>query len=191
MDINTLLSKASTVEEELKLLVGLLFELIIFLSFIYGTIPGWLFERRDSKRAEKSSRPRDISEIRKEPTKIIGGLGVLLVALIANDPWVYAVSLFIGGLLIASERFMVSLAAIFNSDRKTVAEIPRLWDALGSHEISERQAAEAKREISERQAATGQTKQQTRMRMSLASLIASIRALEKMRPPLLGVLNLG
>jgi len=44
--------------------------------------------------------------------KLIGGLAVFLVAIIAQDAWVYGVSLFIGGLIIASERFMLFLAAI-------------------------------------------------------------------------------
>ena len=55
--------------------------------------------------------------------KIIGGLGVFIVAIISQHTYVYILSLFIGGLIIASEKFMMVLAAIMKSDPKDVASI--------------------------------------------------------------------
>lgn len=61
----------------------------------------------------------------KSMQKIIGGLSVFIIAIISKNPWVFSLSLFIGGLLIASEKFMRSLAAILRSDSAGIAEIIR------------------------------------------------------------------
>lgn len=50
--------------------------------------------------------------------KIIGGLTVFVVALLSHSTPVIGFSLFIGGLIIASEEFMAKLAIIFRSESK-------------------------------------------------------------------------
>lgn len=116
----------------LRFIAIVLFGGIIILSFIYGTLLGWLFKKQDPK-----------NDFHKEPTKVIGGLSVLLVALIANTPVIYGIALFIGGLLIASEKFMINLAAIFNSDRKNVHKISDHWTEATPSQIEEKQEREA------------------------------------------------
>ena len=81
-----------------------------------------------------------------ELAKIIGGLSLLCVAIIASNPWMYALAFFISGLLIASERFMVVLAAILNSDRKNVHKIPPFFN-LGATEIEEKHTEEAEESL--------------------------------------------
>lgn len=54
--------------------------------------------------------------------KIIGGLSVFLVAIISNNAWVFTISLFIGGLIIASEEFMHKLAIIFRSRSEDIKQ---------------------------------------------------------------------
>lgn len=67
------------------------------------------------------------SKYNSSDNKILGGLAVLIVAIIAHNGWIYFLSFFIAGLLIASERFMLLLAAVFNSDRTNVHKIPSYW----------------------------------------------------------------
>lgn len=55
--------------------------------------------------------------------KIIGGLAVFIVAFSADNPYVFSLSLFIGGLIIASEKFMKALAAIMKADSKDIKDI--------------------------------------------------------------------
>lgn len=54
--------------------------------------------------------------------KIIGGLAVFVVAIISKNGWVFSVSLFIGGLIIASEEFMQKLAIIFRSKSEHIGQ---------------------------------------------------------------------
>jgi len=54
--------------------------------------------------------------------KIIGGLAVFVVAIISKNSWVFSVSLFIGGLIIASEEFMQKLAIIFRSKSEHIGQ---------------------------------------------------------------------
>lgn len=59
--------------------------------------------------------------------KIIGGISVMLVAILANHWLTTSLALFIGGLIIASEDFMKALAAILRTDSRTM---PDTLDAL-------------------------------------------------------------
>ena len=54
--------------------------------------------------------------------KIIGGFAVFIVAIIAHNVWVYGLSLFIGGLIIASEDFMKFLIAVTRTSGNRVAD---------------------------------------------------------------------
>lgn len=78
--------------------------------------------------------------------KIIGGLSVFVVAIISDHPTVLFASLFIGGLIIASEDFMKSLAAIFKSRSD---KIPETISALNvekasKNELEKKQLEEVK-----------------------------------------------
>ncbi|MDO8507625.1 MAG: hypothetical protein Q7S53_03580 [bacterium] len=55
--------------------------------------------------------------------KIIGGLSVFIIAVISQNTYVFLLSLFIGGLIIASEDFMKVFAAILRSDPEKIHEI--------------------------------------------------------------------
>ncbi len=55
--------------------------------------------------------------------KIIGGFGVFVVAILSQDRQVMTLSLFIGGLIIASEEFMKTLAAIFRAESSDIPKI--------------------------------------------------------------------
>lgn len=61
---------------------------------------------------------------RKQETlqKLIGGLAVFIVAIISQNPYVIFTSLFIGGLIIASENFMKALVAILRSKSEKIPE---------------------------------------------------------------------
>lgn len=59
---------------------------------------------------------------RKGLQKIVGGLSVFILALIANQLPVYLVSLFIGGLIIASEEFMQKLAIVLRSKSEDIGK---------------------------------------------------------------------
>jgi hypothetical protein len=54
--------------------------------------------------------------------KIIGGLAVFVVALLSHNLWIQALSLFIGGLIIASEDFMQKLAIIVKSESPDIGK---------------------------------------------------------------------
>ena len=93
---------------------------ILVLLFFMSVIVFYLFVKVVSSIFRPTS--RNLSD-----SKILGGLSVLMVAIIADNAWIYFLSFFIAGLLIASERFMLLLAAVFNSDRTNVHKIPSYW----------------------------------------------------------------
>ncbi len=85
--------------------------------------------------------------------KIVGGLSVFIVAIIAQDGWVFIFSLFIGGLIIASEDFMKALAAIMKSDPQKMAETIRaLTVKANEDEVKEKIGSEDADDDSETQA---------------------------------------
>ena len=61
--------------------------------------------------------------------KVIGGLGVFTVAIVSNNSYIYVLALFIGGLLIASERFLLFLASIFKAESHVLYVLYR-WSNL-------------------------------------------------------------
>lgn len=65
---------------------------------------------------------KDDSEKSKNLQKVIGGLSIFVLAIIANNGWVYSLSVFVGGLIIASEDFMKFFAAIMRTSGDKVAE---------------------------------------------------------------------
>lgn len=143
--------------EFLRFTIVGLFGAIIVVSFLYGIMFSWISRLIHAPR-NSPAKNEHISELEREPTKIIGGLGVFIIALLANNPYIYAISLFIGGLLIASEKFMIHLAAIFNSSRERVADISKQWgiEDLDRDEIKQKQESDAEEVIAKGEAARPQ-----------------------------------
>lgn len=79
----------------------------IFLFYIGITLFKFLYNKNDGEKILQ---------------KIIGGLGVFIVAILSNNAVVFFTSLFIGGLIIASEDFMMFLAAIMKTQSDKIAE---------------------------------------------------------------------
>jgi len=77
--------------------------------------------------------------------KIVGGLSVFIVAILSQNGWVFFASLFIGGLIIASEEFMKSLAAILKSDSKNMPEVLKalIAEKASPKEIQKKRKEEA------------------------------------------------
>lgn len=86
--------------------------------------------------------------------KLIGGFGVFTVAIISKNAWVISTSLFIGGLIIASEDFMKTLAAIMRADSGDIKDILRIEPA------TEKQVKEKKEEELEEIVLTQETKEE-------------------------------
>jgi hypothetical protein len=116
----------NTILFEITITIGYFFCLIIFLSFVMLIIKG------DDKNRTLQ--------------KIIGGLGVFIVAIIAKNNYVYLLSLFIGGLIIASEDFMKFLAAVLKTRGDKVAE------TVQSFKTSEASAEDIEEKIEEESA---------------------------------------
>lgn len=76
--------------------------------------------------------------------KVIGGLGVFIVAIVSDNTTIYIVALFIGGLLIASERFLLFLASIFRAESKDISNIASKFKDLTEIEIEKKREREAK-----------------------------------------------
>jgi hypothetical protein len=74
--------------------------------------------------------------------KLIGGLGVFLVAIISKSPWVFSLSIFVGGLIIASEDFMKFLAAVMKSSSDKIPETVNALLTKASHADVKAKAAE-------------------------------------------------
>mgnify|MGYP001609422384 CR=1 FL=1 len=75
--------------------------------------------------------------------KIIGGLAVFVVALLSQNFWIQALSLFIGGLIIASEDFMQKLAIIVRSESRDIGKNLEITKP-SKEEIKEKREAEVK-----------------------------------------------
>src|SRR3989339_814795 len=61
--------------------------------------------------------------------KIIGGIGVFITAILSENKGVFGISLFIGGLIIASENFMKFLAAVLRSSGDRIPETAQALNA--------------------------------------------------------------
>lgn len=83
-----------------------------------------------------------------ELRKLIGGLIIFIIAIIADKESVYILSLFIGGLIIASESFMKFIFAIWRSDPKCIAKTVQSFSLPTVEEIKKKEKNEA-REITE------------------------------------------
>ncbi len=88
--------------------------------------------------------------------KIFGGIVVLLVALISKNPWAISLSIFVGGLIIASEDFMKFLAAVMRTRGDKVADtVAALVARASDEEVDEKREQES---IDEVESAEGEEK---------------------------------
>lgn len=82
----------------------------------------------------------------KSMQKVIGGISVFVVAIISQNEWVFSLSLFIGGLIIASEKFMRALAAIM---RASGDKLPDTISALDNVDVSKASPKDVKQQREE------------------------------------------
>lgn len=108
--------------------VGAIFLIILLISFLCLLI---LFAIQN-KRTE-----HQLNLIR-----IIGGISILLFSLASGNAYIQFASIFIGGLLIASENFLVHLAAIFKSASEKVPDVMQSYRHLSPEEVTLKQTQE-------------------------------------------------
>ena len=122
---------------------------------------------------------------------MVGGFSVFLVALVANDPWVYSVSFFIGGLIIATENFLIHLAGIFKANDKDVAEITkdyyRLAKMTGS-EVEEKIEKEAVMVLAERREVKA-TKSDQRAKEEQKRIKTTVERFKEAEQKIMGILR--
>ena len=73
--------------------------------------------------------------------KIFGSSLVFLIAVLSNNPWIYFTSLFIGGLIIATEDFLSRIAIIMRSESKDIKNNLN-WTPATALEIEEKETLE-------------------------------------------------
>ncbi|MFH1827069.1 MAG: hypothetical protein ABH812_01385 [bacterium] len=75
--------------------------------------------------------------------KIFGGIVVFVIALISENPWAISLSIFVGGLIIASEDFMKFLAAVMRTRGDKVADtVDALLARASDEEVDEKREQE-------------------------------------------------
>ncbi len=103
---------------------------VIFLLILFALIIKFLF----SKKSESNI------------IKIIGGLVVFIVAIISDNGWVFWTSLFIGGLIIASEDFMKFLVAILKTRGDKISDTVASFGATREEPATPQEDDEKKNE---------------------------------------------
>lgn len=115
---------------DLKRLVVYLFIFLVVVSFV-----------------KLISRPSNMGVFEK---KVFGAATVFMVALVADNTWVYSISFFIGGLIIATENFLIHLAGIFKSDKEHVSDITRYYfEKLSPAETEQKLVSDAAETLEE------------------------------------------
>ncbi len=79
--------------------------------------------------------------------KVVGGFSVFIIAILANYWVVYLLSIFVGGLIIASEQFMMFIAAILKSDGTKIPETVKAFSVQSA--TKEEMEKKVKKEVSE------------------------------------------
>lgn len=114
--------------------------------------------------------------------KVFGALTIFTVALIANNSWVYSISFFIGGLIIATENFLIHLAGIFKSDKQHVSDITRDYYAKISpaeaEERLEKEAVEIVRNDEKAKATVGKVPSNN-LEQKIGAAVSSIKYVER------------
>lgn len=120
--------------------VALILALILVVAF-FGLISTYILHKVQRgmvrKKELKQESGKFYVDIESSLGKIIGGVTILLFALATGNAYIQFTSLFIGGLLIASERFLVHLAGIFKSKSDKVADVVNSYgvEPLSADEI--------------------------------------------------------
>lgn len=79
--------------------------------------------------------------------KIIGGLAILVFALVQKNEILSLIAIFIGGLLIATETFLLYLASIFRSKENTLGTLMKQYNAHINLQLSQPTPAEKQRKL--------------------------------------------
>jgi len=74
--------------------------------------------------------------------KIIGGLSVFVVAILANSEVVYFLSLLIGGLIIASEQFIKFIFAVWRTHPEKIQETIKAFELATPEQVEEKRNLE-------------------------------------------------
>lgn len=127
MNISDVVTMPMTADQAAKAVAAATLSVLIAVTFVYVLV---LMPFKRFRRA------------RYDAAHLLGGLIILLFALATNNAWVQWVSLFIGGLLIASENFLMHLAAVFRSAKEGVPSILDNWRKLSGSEIEAKQLLE-------------------------------------------------
>lgn len=126
--------------EFLAMSVSVIFAFISILAF-FGLILTYILHKMRRSKLRKNELPQEsgkfYTNVESGLGKIIGGVTILLFALATGNGYIQFASLFIGGLLIASERFLVHLAGIFKSKSDKVADVVNSYgvESLSTEEI--------------------------------------------------------
>jgi len=124
--------------------------------------------------------------------KIIGGLSVFVIAVLSENAWIIFTSLFIGGLIIASEEFMENLAIIVRSKSEDIGENLK-YSKASPAEIEEKQESEViaeeafKKRLPERLKETKAALSETKKTINTSSFLIKMRTAEKLVTNFLGV----
>lgn len=82
---------------------------------------------------------------KKSLQKIVGGMLVFIIAIVSHNGFIYFMSLFIGGLIIASEEFMKFIFAVWKSDPRSLDKTIQSFQSVSvptPEEIKEKTAEE-------------------------------------------------
>lgn len=101
--------------------------ILSLLSLIFSYAIRSIFKKNPD--IETSSNERDLNL-----SRIIGGLSILLFAYVTHQLAVQLPALFIGGLIIASENFLVNLAGIFKSSKEGVSDLVNNYNLQSPNE---------------------------------------------------------
>lgn len=74
--------------------------------------------------------------------KIFGGIIILITALLSKSSWVIVISIFISGLIVASEDFMKFLAAIMRSSADKVADTVNAFREASAEDLENKRVEE-------------------------------------------------
>lgn len=113
--------------------------------------------------------------------KLIGGLSVFIVAVIAESALVFSLSIFVGGLIIASEDFMKFLAAIIKSASEKIPETIQAFDIepANKEEVAEKIKEESQELVSKTIPSDKSAQDPRGGRMDIKNRISKVRSVEK------------
>jgi hypothetical protein len=116
----------------MRIVVGIVFGLVIL-----GALASIVLNHANIFVSRLTGKPSP-QDAFKERVRLAGGFATFMFALAVNEWLVSAAAIFIGGLLIAPEKFLLLLAAILRSDPKSTGSIASEITRMSSKEIQEK-----------------------------------------------------